>query len=539
MTRLFAHFLISAAVLSPWAFAQSVEIGELGEASAYDAPIVRENARLDAALWQGTSAKMATSLISNAPLRDPNALVQDLIKAAIFSGGVPPEGGDGDIRAYKAARLIAATALGQDASVSNFVKNDFDLVSDPRVNADIALAAGNSEEACHITDGVSEGRGEPHWARLRAFCHVLRGETAAAELTTELLKSSDYKDALYFELMDVLTGRKKTAKITDMGDDPLYAAMAGTANVKLSKEATPPSMSASAALNSELSAAERLEAFYRATSVLSDTQIADILTSLGTVDDADGVPESYDIDSAMKAPLAKGTAQLYALMKSASGEATKAMAAAELLRRADQQNALSRIAAFVMPDVTVLSARAQAAADPIIFARAAVNRGDIGALQGLYQASGDQASAQARIALASDALGNGFTYGPLGNDIETRLANSATKPRAARDAIIALAMGAQLSEAAANAIDNIGNGAGRSVQTGPRITLGIVAKEGSRAETALRAAILLQNGGAAALNNDALYSVIAALNAAGLSDFAGRAAAEDFLSVPPDVELRR
>jgi len=77
------------------------------------------------------------------------------------------------------------------------------------------------------------------------------------------------------------------------------------------------------------------------------------------------------------------------------------------------------------------------------------------------------------------------------------------------------------------------------VKTGPRLTLGAVAKEGSRAETALRAAILLQDGGAAALDNDALYSVIAALNAADLSDFAGRAAAEDFLDIEPDMELRR
>lgn len=539
MTRLFAHFLISTAFLSSSAFAQSVEIGELDAASAYDAPIVRDNARLDAALWQGTSAKMATSLISNAPLRDPNALVQDLIKAAIFSGGVPPEGGDGDIRAYKSARLTSATALGQDASVANFVKNDYELAADPRVNADIALAAGNTKDACHITDGVTEGRSEPRWARLRAFCHVVRDETAAAELTTELLKNSDYTDPLYFELMDVLTGRKKTAKIQEMGDDPLYAAMAGKANVKLSAEATPPSMSASKALNSDVPAAERLDALYRAASVLSDTQIEDILKSLGTSDATDDAPESYDIESALKAPAAKGTAQLYALMKSASGDGTKAVAAAELLRRAEKAGALSRFASFMTQDIAVMSAEAKAVADAIIFARAAVNRGDIGALQGLYQYTSNQPNAQARIALAADALGNGFAYGPLGKDIEGRLEAADTRPRAARDGIIALAMGAQLSESAANAIDGIGNGAGRSVKVGPRIILNAVAKEGSRAETALRAAILLQNGGSSALDNEALYSVISALNAAGLSDFAGRAAAEDFLSVSPNVELRR
>lgn len=539
MKHHFAHFLFSAAVLSAPAYAQSVEIGELDAASAYDAPIVGGDAGLDAALWQGTSAKMAAALISKAPISDSHALVQDLIKAAIFSGGVPPEGEEADKLAYKAARLTAATALGQDASVAKFVKNDRDLAVDPGVNADIALAAGNTKEACHISDGVTDGRSEARWKRLRAFCHVVREEIAAAELTTELLKTSGFEDPLYFDLMDVLTGRKKTAKITEMGDDPLYAAMAGLANVKLSTSATPPSMSASTALNSNVPAAERLNALYRAASVLSDDQIAEILTALGTADEADGEPESYDIESAMKAPPAKGTAQLYALMKSASGDATKAMAAAELLLRADTSGAFSRFAAFLTPDISALSAAAQAEASPIIFARAATQRGDLGALQSLYQATGETPDVQARIALASDAIGNGFTFGPLGQDIEGRMAEPGTRARGARDAVIALALGAQLSETAADAMDSLGKGSGRSLKTGPRLALGAVAKDGSRAETALRAAIVLQNGGPAALDNDALYAVISALNAAGLTDFAGRAAAEDFLSGAAEMELRR
>jgi len=539
MKRFWITLMLSSSLTSGAAVAQSVDVGQLDAASAYDAPIVRGDGGLDAALWQGTSAKMAASLISKAPLSDPNALVQDLVKAAIFSGGVPPEGSAEDVLAYKAARLTAATALGQDASVAKFVKNDIDIAADPRVNADIALAAGNTKEACHITDGVTEGRGKPKWARLRAFCHVVRDESAAAELTAELLKSSGYEDPLYFELMDVMTGRKKTAKITEMGDDPLYAAMAGKANVKFAVRATPPSLSASVALNPDVPAAERLDALYNAASVLSDAQIAEILTALGTADAADGEPESYDLDRAMKAPAAIGTAQLYALMKSASQEATKATAASAFLRRADTAGAFTRFAAFLTPDISQLSGRAQVGADPIIFARAGVDRGDIGSLQGLYQAMAEQPALQARIALATDALGDGFILGPLGQDIESRMAKLSSRPRAARDAIIALAMGALISETAADAIETVGSGAGRAVKTGPRLTLGAVAKEGSRAETALRAAILLQDGGAAALDNDALYSVIAALNAADLSDFAGRAAAEDFLDIEPDMELRR
>jgi len=58
------------------------------------------------------------------------------------------------------------------------------------------------------------------------------------------------------------------------------------------------------------------------------------------------------------------------------------------------------------------------------------------------------------------------------------------------------------------------------------LALNAAAEAGSRAETALRAAIMIDRG---SLDDPSLAAVIKSLQKAGLPQFAGRLAAEDFL----------
>ena len=46
------------------------------------------------------------------------------------------------------------------------------------------------------------------WARLRIVCHILRDEISAAELTRDLLQSTDYKDPSYFTLLSQMIRKK-------------------------------------------------------------------------------------------------------------------------------------------------------------------------------------------------------------------------------------------------------------------------------------------------------------------------------------------
>ena len=167
----------------------------------------------------------------------------------------------------------------------------------------------------------------------------------------------------------------------------------------------------------------------------------------------------------------------------------------------------------------------QTEADLKLYARAAIERGDIGTLQGFYQVM-PEGPEKLRIALVADALGNGFTLGTLGEDIESRLAGTgAEKRRAIRDTFIASAMGSRLSGEAEEILEGVGKGSGLAIKAGDLLALSAAAKAGSRAEAVLRAAMMIERG---TLDDPSLAAVIEALQEAGLPQFAGRLAAEDF-----------
>lgn len=505
--------------------AQSIETGQLGAAQAYDAGVIDiRSGGLDAALWQGTSSKMAVHLLEKIPLSSTNDLVQDLMEAVVFSAGVPPEGTDSR---YDQMRLKTVMQLGDKEALDNIASRNPDIARDPAVRADLALAGGDVTGACTIADNITEGRGEPVWAKLRAFCHVERGELSAAELTTELLAGSGHEDAIFYQLMKVLTGASKDTPNTRNISDPLLLAM-----VKKTGGASSLGGSASVALDEKASSFSRLNAVFKQADDLSDAQISSVFSQLAYSDDslAGGTNfdyASFDIETAKADPTARGMAQLFQLANASGDARSSAEAMALVLMRADKDGVFSRFAQLFKSNMAIIPANLQAEANLKLFARAAIKRGDIGALQGFYTSMEDGPD-KARIALVADALGNGFNLGTLGKDIEGRLEGTGSEQRrAVRDTFIAVAMGSRLSGDAGIALEGKTNGIGSSVAAGDLLALTAAANANSRAETALRAAIIIEKS---PLDDRSIAAVIKALNTAGLPQFSGRLAAEDFLS---------
>ena len=521
--HLFMSAIVLASAVTPLsAMGQSIETGQLGAAQAYDAGVIDgRSGGLDAALWQGTSSKMAVHLLEKIPLTSKNTLVKDLIEAVVFSAGVPPEGAD---NRYDQLRLKTVMQLGDKEALDNIASRNPDIARDPAIRADLALAGGDIAGACTIADNITEGRGTPIWAKLRAFCHIERGETSAAELTTELLNNTGHEDMVFYDVMKVLTGASKDLPDTRNLSDPLHLAMVKKAGGTLG---------AGAALDEKASPLSRLNAVFKQADSLSDVQISSVFSQIAYGQDtlAGGTGfdyASFDLESAKADPTARGMAQLFQLANASGDARSSVQAMALVLARAERDGTFSRFTKLFQPILAIIPASFQAEADLKLFAKAAVERGDIGTLQGFYGAI-EEGPQKARIALVADALGNGFNLGTLGKDIEGRLAETGSaKRRAVRDTFIAAAMGARLSGDAAINLEGAGNGIGSTVKAGDILALRAAAKAGSRAETALRAAIILE---ASPLNDRSLAAVIEALSEAGLSQFSGRLAAEDFLTV--------
>jgi len=512
-------FALMPALTPALAHAQSIETGQLGEAQAFDAGVIdARTGGLDAALWQGTSAKTAVRLMQGLPLSSDKAIVQDMIEAVVLSAGVPPEGDTSD---YDRTRLQTVMAMGDKAALDNLAARNPEITRDPTVRTDLALAGGDVSAACQIADNITQGRGEPYWAKLRAFCHIERDEVSAAELTTELLKNSGYENKAYYQLMKVLTGASKTSPILDTASTPLLKIMAKRVS---SGEVA---LTAQTAMDVAAKPEDRIKAIFQFADSLSDAEITSAFSDLSFDDDDLAGGSGFDLASAKANVGPKGTAQIFQLATSSGDAPIAAEAMSLILKAADKKGVFSRFAKLLENNMAILPASLQAEADLKTFTRAAIERGDIGALQGFYQAVPDGAQ-KMRIALVADALGNGFTLGTLGEDIETRLASSgAEKRRAIRDTFIATAMGSRLSGEAEAALEGVGSGSGMAVKAGDLLALNAAAKAGSRAETALRAAAMIDRG---TLDDASLAAIIEALQTAGLPQFAGRLAAEDFMS---------
>ncbi|WP_371396426.1 hypothetical protein [Fretibacter rubidus] len=513
-----------AAVLAPSAYSQSIEQGTLGAAQDFDAGTMTfASGGLDPALWQGTSAATAKDLIARAPIQSTNPIIRDMVRTVILSAGVPPEGASTD---YGRTRLAAVMALGDPGALQGVAQRLPELTSDPAVRADLALAMGDVAGACTMADSISEGRGTPMWARLRSFCHVTRDEIPAAELTANLLKKSGYEDALFFGLMNRLTGLSKKSLPDDLGKDPLYSAMA---NAVLSARADAPVVSLSAtgaaqfAKDTTADKDLRLAAVFKAGSALSNDEINSVMNGLiydGVTVENLQTAGAFDMDSVADIDTGLGFAQHYQLAKRGSGLAMTAV-----LQQAQKSGALMRFADVLKQELVNLPAT-EKIEHLDLYAGIAVIQDDIATLQALFGALPDGPQ-KVRIAFAADAIGQGFRLGTLGDDIEGRLsAKGEEGRRAVRDALIALSLGSTLTDAGAKALSGKRVDGTRTLPAGDIAVLRSVAKRSSRAETTLRAAILLDG---ATVDAASFAAVIEAMSTAQLYDFAGRLAAQDFL----------
>ncbi len=530
---LMAGLTSMAVTQMPNAAAQTVPFGSiveesLGSAQAYDTGLLDfGQGGLDPTLWSGTSALTATEIIDAVPANSVSPATRGLISAALLSGGTPPEGGHSggpDQETYLAARLGKLSEMKMGAQAEQLLASQPQLAASAagqHIKVNNALSSGQIEDACFTADTIEDARAEPFWAKLRSFCHVTRGEIAAAELTADLLERSGHEDAAFYSALRQLTGLGDSEAI-NAGGNPLLLAMLSYAQ-----------HSEGSGANTQ----DPLSAFIADAADLDPQAFSDRLTALATVNapsEEENPGGFFDFEQTLADPSASAWGKLYGIVKTGTDAGVGARVAAELLERAEDAGIFEVMARNLAPDLAIIPPSIGAQYNPAIFVKMAVLDGDLNALRTIYDSIDPDDPLKERTALASDALGNGFVLGTLGAQMTARLteslAGSADQRRAIRDVFIAVGLGARLSDDAAHVLSNYnGRLTGRAANPGALLVLRAAATRGSKAETALRAAAILGEGGPQSLRADDLSSVLTALSAAGLQDYAGRLAAEDYL----------
>ena len=528
---------LSAVLWSGMAHAQNISVETLGSAQNYQTGLLSQsNGGLDSALWQGTSAARASLLLLDVAGAITHPLTADLIRAAVLSEGVPPASQDRDIFTnYERHRLEVIMRLVDQNALSRFIDSNPDLERTPETRVNIALIEGNYETPCQISDTISQGRADPYWVRLRAFCHAIRDQIPATELTLNLLKNSGFEDPTYFALMERYIGVSSQKIENIASDDPLINALVHLTDLDVGQNSElTGGHYAAQALNADLPREQRLEAMFAAGYHLTDENIDQILKGLAYDPDHEELSLTSDFEAILGADAPLSLGRLHNLIKGAPGSDEAGQALSVFLERSQKMGGMARFINYFTNDIRLTPAQTRLQYGSDVFTQAAIQNKDLLTLREFYQDSADDPELRARLALISDALGNGFILGELGADIDGRL-EAGGSPRAIRDMWVALAMGANLSDQALSVLQNL-EGDRQTTQgrkpaqglDGLIIAMELAAERGSRAELALLAASALGNAGAAGLDDLSLYRIIKALYQGGLSDYAGRLAAEDF-----------
>ncbi len=521
--------------------AQGLQVSELSQAQAFEpGTLDSSTGALSSTLWTGTKAGTAEELIDALPDHYSHPVARDLVRRVLLSPGAPPSGDmDGS---YQVTRMNGIIRLSELAAAQDIAARSPALASSEILKTDLALLAGDMEAACQKSDSIIKGRADPYWMKLRALCHVERNEKAAADVTLDLLKNSGENDIYFERLLRHMTGIPGQPNLTDMPASPLYIAMMGKSGLDWPDGKRPPVSAARQVFNVVIDPDQRLSALMQAGPALSDGQMQEVIESFAADVETDGslsglaggTPDApvinADLETALADKSARGFSQLYTLTRTGSSE-TRLSALMALLKRADTGGGFERISQLMTTELQIVDYSSVLAADIPLLTRAAVLRGDLGGLQQIYQALDGNAAAQERVALAADALGNGFFGGNLGTDIDNRLAKPGQRARALRDAFLAYGLGANLSEPALNAISKKGS-LGR--MSGELFAFDVASQNRAQAETALRAARILESGSSSKLPDFTLFKLVHGLYQAGLTDQAARLAALDFIADMPE-----
>lgn len=192
--------LSTALVMAAAPASAQVEVTQLAAPDAFSTP--GRDTGLAQDLWRGTPLETARAVLPMLSARPLSPAAAALARRVLATGAPGPQGAVGD-PTLGGARAGALLALGDVAAATRILERAPGLERNAelsRAAAETSLLAGDTARACQLADGLSTGRGEAYWLRLRAFCQLEAGQADQAQLTFDLAQTQA-RDAVYGRLM--------------------------------------------------------------------------------------------------------------------------------------------------------------------------------------------------------------------------------------------------------------------------------------------------------------------------------------------------
>ena len=202
MACLIAVFLLVGSAEAAFAQAQpqGVEVTQLAAPDAFTTP--GRDTGLPLSLWVGASAQTAKTVLPLLAAKPLSPAAAALARRVLATGAPGPRNTGRD-PALAAARANALMFQGDPKAAARVLARapGLDRNSDlARAAAETMLLSGDDQHACQLAEGLSIGRDEVYWLKLRTYCQAIAGQAAQAQLTFELVQAQ-VKDPIFTRLM--------------------------------------------------------------------------------------------------------------------------------------------------------------------------------------------------------------------------------------------------------------------------------------------------------------------------------------------------
>jgi hypothetical protein len=157
-------------------------------------------------LWQGTSAALARDVFDRLGDKPLSPAARRTALALLRTSATAPDGAAADVE-LAGARVRALLALGDPAGVDAILDRTSGVAGSAVLSqaaAEASLYLGQDEEACRLGQEAQEGRDQPFFVRLRAYCDAVAGRTAQAQLALSLVEQGAGRDATFARLLGAL-----------------------------------------------------------------------------------------------------------------------------------------------------------------------------------------------------------------------------------------------------------------------------------------------------------------------------------------------
>jgi hypothetical protein len=195
-------------------------------------------------MWRGTDRAFVERLLPALPVVPESPALRSLARRLLLSSAEAPAGAaERNLMAVRAERLMALGDLEGAAELLALIPESQLDATTARLRLEAAWLAGEGDRACaDVPALIQRFDRDVYLQKALIFCQAKAGQTDEAALGLDLLREQgDAGDTAFFELVDVLTGARKTANVEALAEPRgLHLAMLEAGGQQLPEGAADP-----------------------------------------------------------------------------------------------------------------------------------------------------------------------------------------------------------------------------------------------------------------------------------------------------------